>query len=142
MKKIFLSALIVCSIFVLGGVGFLVLKKPELISPLPRFFSPKTDLTPYSFENLKKRQYYQSEIKLEEILKEEEQFFSYLFSYSAEGKRITGMANIPKKEGKLPVAILLRGWVDEKEYYTGKGSDKMAKFLAENGFLTLAHFGA
>jgi dipeptidyl aminopeptidase/acylaminoacyl peptidase len=48
------------------------------------------------------------------------------------------MANIPKKEGQLPVAILLRGWVDEKEYYTGKGSDKMAEFLAKNGFITLA----
>ncbi len=105
---------------------------------MPSIFSRRTDLAPYSFENLKKRNYYPSVIKLEEILREEEKYTSYLFSYSAEGKRITGMANFPKKEGKLPVAILLRGWVDEKEYYTGLGSEKMANFLAENGFITLA----
>ena len=138
MKKIIFLSPIILLFIVLGIIGLLVLKRPELISPLPNIFSQKTDLTPYSFENLKKRQYYQSEIKLEGVLKEEEKFTSYLFSYSAEGKRITGMANLPKKEGKLPVAILLRGWVDEKDYYTGKGSDKMADFLAENGFITLA----
>jgi dienelactone hydrolase len=138
VKKAILIVSIFTLLIILGGLVFIFLKKPELISPLPSIFSRQTDYTPYSFENLKKRQYYQSEIRLEEVLKEETNYTSYLFSYAAEGKRITGMANIPKKEGQLPVAILLRGWVDEKEYYTGLGSEKMANFLAENGFLTLA----
>ena len=137
MKKVAALALILI-IALLGLIVFLFLKRPDLISPLPSIFNRKTNLAPYSFENLKKRQSYPSEIKMEEILKKEEKYTTYLFSYAAEGKRITGMANIPKKEGKLPVAFLLRGWVDEKEYYTGLGSEKMANFLAENGFITLA----
>lgn len=137
MKKYLIIFLSVVFLVALGLVLILNIK-PDLISPLPSIFSRKTDLTPYSFDNLKKRQYFPSEIKMEEILREEESYTSHLFSYSAEGKRITGMANIPKEEGQLPVAILLRGWVDEKEYYTGKGSDRMANFLAENGFITLA----
>jgi len=138
VKKALLIVCVIILLIILGSLVFIVFKKPELISPLPDIFSRKTDFAPYSFESLKKRQYYSSEIKMEEVLKEEETYTSYLFSYSAEGKRITGMANIPRKEGQLPVAILLRGWVDEEEYYPGKGSDKMASFLAESGFITLA----
>ncbi len=137
MKKYLILVLIIVFLILIGFLLVLNIK-PELISPLPSFFSRKTDLAPYSFKNLKERQYFPSEIKMEGILKEEEGFISYLFSFAAEGRRITGMANIPKKEGKLPVAILLRGWVDEEEYYSGKGSKNMADFLTENGFITLA----
>ena len=138
MKKAIFIVSGIILLIILASLVLIFLQKPELISPLPSIFSRQTDFTPYSFENLKKREAYPSEIKMEEILKEEENYTSYLFSYAAEGKRITGMANIPKKEGQLSVAILLRGWVDEEEYYTGLGSDKMANFLAENGFITLA----
>lgn len=137
MKKVWFIIFLSIAIL-MASLALLLIKNPALISPLPGIFSQRTNYAPYSFENLKKREYYPSEIKMEEVLKEEEIYTSYLFSYAAEGKRITGMANLPKKEGKLPVAILLRGWVDESEYYTGLGSEKMANFLAENGFITLA----
>lgn len=124
--------------FVLVGLAiFSLLQKTELISPLSPVLI-KVNYTPYSFESLKKREYYPNKILFEKVLKEEENYISYLFSFATDGRRITGMANVPKKEGKLPVAILLRGWVDEEIYETGMGTDKMAAFLAENGFLTLA----
>jgi len=108
-----------------------------MLSPL---FNDKKeiDYTPYSFINLKNREYYPAEIKLDSFVEENELFKTYNFSYSAEGRRITGVANIPKKEGKLPVALLFRGWVDKNNYYPGLGSQNTGKFLADNGFLTLA----
>ena len=137
MKKAILLASV--SLLVLGGIIILVIKKPELISPLSSIsFSRKVNYHTYSFENLQKREYYQSEVKLEELIKEEDNYTSYLFSFGVDGRRITGMANIPKKEAKLPVAILIRGWVDEEIYQTGMGTEKMADYLANNGFLTLA----
>jgi len=119
------------------GLYWLISQNKVFLSPL----SPekiKVDYNPYSFPNLKTRPYYPSEIAFEKILKHEEKFTSYLFSFSVDGRRITGMANVPKGEGPWPVALLIRGWVDEEIYQTGLGTEKMADFLAQNGFLTLA----
>ncbi len=135
--KKFLLTLGLISLILLVGLLILVSQKPEFISPLSSF-KRKINYTSYSFEYLQEREYFKSEIKLEEVLEEKDTFTSYLFSFAADGRKITGMANIPKKKGKLPVAILFRGWVDEEIYETGMGSEKMASFLAESGFLTLA----
>lgn len=121
---------------VAGGLTIRLKIKPVLLSPLTSW--RKINYAPYSFENLHRREYFRSEIRLEKVLDEKKVFTSYIFSFSADGRRITGLANIPNKEGKFPVAILIRGWVDEEVYQTGMGSKKMADFLAENGFLTLA----
>lgn len=137
MKKLLPLILGIIGLTVLIGGAFLISRKTEFISPLSSL-SRKVDYSPYSFENLRQREYFKSEIKLEKVLQEEDAFTSYLFSYSADGRRVTGMANLPKQGEKFPVAILIRGWVDEKIYQTGMGSEKMAAFLAENGFLTLA----
>jgi dipeptidyl aminopeptidase/acylaminoacyl peptidase len=134
-KLLFVLILVILSFFV--GLLVLAKQKPELISPLSPF-KRKINYTPYSFDYLQQREYFKSEIKLEKVLKEEKTFTSYLFSFAADGRRITGMANIPEKKGKLPVVILLRGWVDEEIYQTGMGTERMADFLASSGFLTLA----
>ncbi len=137
MKKIFLFGFGLVILSLLISFLILIKQKPELISPLSPF-KRKINYTPYSFDYLQQRKYFKGEIKLEKVLKEGKTFTSYLFSFSADGRRITGMANIPEKKGKLPVVILLRGWVDEKIYQTGMGTERMADFLANNGFLTLA----
>lgn len=118
-----------------GGIWFW--QRPSFVSPLS-FLAKEVDYHPYSFENLAQREYFPSQVSLEKVLGEEEKLTSYLFSYSADGRRITGMAKIPKEGSQFPVAILIRGWVDEKIYQTGMGTEKMAEFLAEKGFLTLA----
>ncbi len=137
MKKIFFFGLGLVIFSLLISFLILIKQKPELISPLSPF-KKKIDYSPYSFDYLQQRKYFESEIKLEKVLKEEKAFTSYLFSFSADGRRITGMVNIPEKKGKFPVVILLRGWVDEKIYQTGMGTERMADFLASSGFLTLA----
>ena len=137
MKRTLLVILGLVGLIGVAAIFLFITQKSALISPLSSL-SRKVDYSPYSFENLRQREYYRSEVKLEKILQEQDAFTSYLFSYSADGRKVTGMANLPKEGVKLPVAILIRGWVDEKVYKTGMGSEKMAAFLAENGFLTLA----
>jgi uncharacterized protein len=115
-------------------------QKNSLISPFSRNFfeeEPKP-LEEYGFESLRQKEYQGSEIKLEEIIKEEEKYTSWLFSFQTDGKKVTGMANLPKKEGKLPVIVMLRGYADDEIYFTGLGTRKSAGVFAENGFLTLA----
>ena len=114
--------------------------KPIFTSPLPSldFLKKQVDLKPYSFENLKKRTILPTEISLEKTLEDNSLFTSYLFSYSSEGRKITGAANIPKKKNQYPLAILMRGFVDPQKYDTGIGTRNMANFLAQNSFITLA----
>jgi dipeptidyl aminopeptidase/acylaminoacyl peptidase len=142
LKKIALITIFFILLFSLTLVIYLSFfaPKPLFTSPLTSFEFQKRppDLKPYSFENLQKRKYFPSEIKLEKTLEEDSLFTSFLFSYSSEGRKITGMANLPKRQGTYPVAILMRGFVDPQSYITGVGTINMATFLAQNGFITLA----
>jgi len=141
MKRHFLLVLaaVLCLIF-LALLFFLPSRRNGiLISPLGQnFFKQPGPLEKYSFENLKKREYQGSEIKLEKVLQEENFYTSYLFSFQSDGKKVTGMFNMPKKQGKLPVIVMLRGYADDEIYFTGLGTRKGAGVFAENGFITLA----
>ena len=108
------------------------------ISPLGSNLFKSKPLEKYSFENLRKREYQGSEIKLEKVIKEEEKYTSWLFSFQTDGKKVTGMLNLPQKQGKLPVVVMIRGYADDQVYFTGLGTRKGAGVFAENGFITLA----
>lgn len=112
-----------------------------LISPLGQNFfvhQLPRPLEKYSFENLRQREYQGSGIKLEKVIKEEDKYTSWLFSFQSDGQKVTGMLNLPQKQGKLPVIVMLRGYADDTIYFTGLGTRKAAGVLAENGFITLA----
>lgn len=144
MKKIIWSFLFF--LFLFGGVlayfylDFHFLDQ-GLISPLGRQEQKRggqRPLSKYEFDTLASRQFEGSQITLEKVMAEEEKYTSYLFSFQTDGKKVTGQANIPKTQGKKPVAVMLRGYADDTIYFTGLGTRKAAGFLAENGFITLA----
>jgi len=141
MKRHFLLVLVavLCLIF-LALLFFLPSRRNGiLISPLGQnFFKQPKPLEKYSFENLRKKEYQGSEIKLEKVLQEQGSYTSWLFSFQSDGKKVTGMLNLPKKEGKRPVVVMIRGYADDQVYFTGLGTRKGAGIFAENGFITLA----
>lgn len=103
-------------------------------------------LLKYTLENLKRSKAKPSVIWLGEILNENENFISRLFFYNIRNivggvnreKRVSGLINIPKKEGIYPIIVMLRGFVSVDTYSTGIGTKRVGEFLAENGFITLA----
>lgn len=108
---------------------------PEVPQPTP--------LIKYSFENLRNRAYEGSEIKLGKVIKEEDKYTSYLFSFLSDGKKVTGQANLPAgrqafPNKKFPIVVMLRGYADKEIYSTGLGTRKAAGVFAENGYITLA----
>ncbi len=142
MKKI---TLIACFFFIFlttSSLIYFLLFIPSSIftSPLSslEFRKKPPDLKLYTFENLAKRNYLPADVELKKIIEDYPLFTSFLFSYSSEGRKITGMANIPKRKTKCPLAILMRGFVDPQIYDTGLGTRNMANFLAQNDFITLA----
>jgi len=136
VKKLVLAVFLA----LLGLVAFaykdLWWQEGELVSPLGR--KEPGPLEKYTFEALRERKFSGSQIELGDIIKEEEKFTSYFFSFETDGKRVTGQTNIPEGEGPFPVVIMLRGYADDKIYFTGLGTRKAAGVFTENGFITLA----
>ena len=141
-KKILIIILILFSIGLIGAIFFsLILKNKgwSLLSPLGSKVEEKEKpLVKYELERVKKRQPQTSQIVLGRVLGQTGEFTSYLFFYESEGKKISGLANIPSGEGPFPVVVMLRGWVDPAMYTTGVGTSRAGEILAQNGYLTLA----
>lgn len=147
MKKLLIG--ILAFVLFINGIfwGWVSFKKKFEISgnsgetistPVP---TPK-ELLNFTFENLAKRNFLGSKIKIERELEEFDgkKHKAYLFSFFADGKRVTGQMNIPitERSEKMPVVILIRGYVDREVYRTGTGTNKAAGVFAENGYITLA----
>lgn len=95
----------------------------------------------YSFDNLKKTTFSGSTIRLERVLTSEDEYTSYLFSFLADGKKVSGLANIPTATPStqgFPVILQVRGFVDKEQYKTGVGTAPSAAAYAQQGFITLA----
>ncbi len=103
------------------------LKKPQL-KPLER----------YSYPNLRKIRFAKSAIVLTKEISHSEEINSYLFVFYVEGKKVTGLANIPIESGSYPVIVLIRGYVDRDTYEAGVGTGRVGEALAKSGYITLA----
>jgi dipeptidyl aminopeptidase/acylaminoacyl peptidase len=65
-----------------------------------------------------------------------------LFSYQSQGKNISGALNVKitdeNSARKMPVIIMLRGYMPTDGYYSGAGTKNVAAVLANNNYVTLA----
>jgi dienelactone hydrolase len=114
-------------------------------------------LAKYNFENLRKRRNKSSKIeKIGKVLVVEAareefvrrgdlegksfDFESQAISFESEGKKISGMMNIPNGNWnkQYPTIIMIRGFADAEGYFIGSGSWKAADELARNGFVTVS----
>lgn len=95
-------------------------------------------LEKYSFENLRKTRMTPSVFSLGDPLKDEKEFASYKFYFLVDGKKVSGLLNMPKKAGTYPVIVLFRGFIEKDAFTTGEGTRRTAEYFAQNGFVTLA----
>lgn len=107
---------------------------PKSASQTPK---PKP-LEKYTYENLSKATFKQSEITLGDVIKDDPDFTSQIFSFSVDGKKVSGLANFPKKPGTYPVIVMLRGFVEKEIFQSGVGTQRAGEYFAKNGFITLA----
>jgi dipeptidyl aminopeptidase/acylaminoacyl peptidase len=103
-------------------------------------------LDKYSIENLAKTVGdASSDIKIEKTLEEKKDFTSYLVSFQVQSppggeasKKVTGLMDVPKKEGKYPVIVMIRGYVDKEIFKSGVGTQRGGEVFAQNGYITIA----
>ena len=114
-------------------------KQIKIVSPLGQVSKIKEKpLEKYAFENLRKKNFTAGEITIGKLLEDGDGFSSYIFYYKVDGKKVSGLINLPKKEGTYPVIVMFRGFVDKKIYTIGEGTRRSAEVFAQNGFITLA----
>lgn len=119
--------------------GWLILAKPaKSPAKTDEIIVKEKKLTQYSYPSLKNRQFAGSEIIIDKIIKDEQDFVSYLFYFKVQSKKVSGLINIPKEAGTYPVIVMIRGYVDKEIYQTGIGTSHGGEVLAQNGFITLA----
>ena len=112
---------------------------PSLVKIIPK------PLERYSIPNLSENLVKPSKINIDEEISTNQDFTSNIFSINfdptlkdKDTKKVTGLINIPNKQGKLPLVLMLRGYVDQKTYTTGTGTQRAGEYFAKNGFITVA----
>ena len=129
----------------IGWFGNNIYRSRLINYPDPTSIIKQKPLEKYQIENLRKTLVPNISIHINELLKSDPNFNSYLFDFSFDPqllektqKKVTGLLNIPEKEGVFPIAVLVRGYVDQTIYTTGVGTKRVAEYLATNGFITIA----
>lgn len=100
----------------------------------------------YTMEHLMKKDIQPGSLTLgKEISEKDEEFISKMFYMefdpTLEGtqtKKVSGVLTTPKKSGKYPLVVMLRGFVDQTIYTSGMGTRPAAEYFAENGFVSIA----
>ncbi|MEI6533246.1 MAG: prolyl oligopeptidase family serine peptidase [Candidatus Roizmanbacteria bacterium] len=134
---IFISSLLLGIVATILYFDFFV--SNTIISPIGISFQKKDiSLEKYSFPNLHKRTVDRNKITIgKEIIKTTD-YQSFMYYFKSDGKKISGLMNIPSKPGTYPIIILFRGFVDKSIYLPGVGSSHVGQVLVKNGYITLA----
>jgi dienelactone hydrolase len=126
----------------IGWLGNTAYHLPKNSNPIAQI--KPTPLLKYTIENLANADFKSSTIEIGKVLKDNTKFTSYEFTmqfspdFSYNLKTTSGLINIPKGTGPFPVVVMYRGYVDQKEYSIGEGTQPVATILAQNGFITVA----
>lgn len=138
MKKVFLILLVLVTLLAIiwkVGSGY----KNEILG-LPEKISQPAEkpLEKYTIPALAAGKSPPSEIIFDETLSTEDTLKTYTFHYFVEGKKVSGVLNVPVSGGNYPVIVMFRGYVDKEDYSPGIGTQPAARIFAKNGFITLA----
>lgn len=92
----------------------------------------------YTIPNLRKTEFEGNKIIINNEVVNNSDITTYEYYSFDKGKKVSGLLNLPKQNGEYPVAILIRGYVDKEIYSSGIGTQRVAEFLANNNYITLA----
>lgn len=92
---------------------------------------------PDSIPAMAQKEFQGSDLKLENILDENEFYTRYRIAYRSEGLKISGIMNVPKGTGPFPILILNHGYIDPAVYRNGQGLKREQDYFAKNGYVVL-----
>src|SRR5689334_4703960 len=96
----------------------------EVLSPLVNLpaLPREKPYEAFTFASLSARTYSLSKIEIGDVIQETSTFTSRLFTYTSDGKQISGQITFPAAKPDTtiyPVIVMARGYVDKESYKTG-----------------------
>lgn len=134
--------LTVCVAIIGIGIWYAIFgprRQSSMLSPITQVIERPLDK--YTIENLSVRKGIASQIVLDTAVATTSAYTEYLFHYTSDEKRVTGLAHLPSLRQvpqKFPVIVQFRGYVPKEQYQPGVGTRRSAEVFARNGFLSLA----
>lgn len=112
----------------------------NLVSPLVLFDKQPKELPllKYQIDELDQFPLIESDLQILEKISENENFNSYLFSFTTQGGLMSGRLNWPKKLESDKAIVMIRGYVPPEIYQPGIGTQAAAEVFVNEGFATLA----
>ncbi|HVZ11483.1 MAG TPA: alpha/beta fold hydrolase [Patescibacteria group bacterium] len=135
----------VVGLIVLATVGFLLLRPHSTdiktaINDTISNATPTPEINnPLAIENLKKRSYPGSDLKIEETLDPGSNYKRYIASYTSDGNKIYGLLTVPNDASptnKKPAIIFNHGYIPPTEYVTTERYVAYQGDLAAAGYVT------
>ncbi len=143
MKKTLLYTITSIVFIAIGWFANVAYRLPKSSSNPIAQIKP-TPLYKYSIENLATTNIPSSKIEVGDLISETNDYSTYKYhmefspDLSKNLKTVSGIINIPKEVGPFPVVVMFRGFVDQKTYVMGTGTQPSAKVFAKNGYITIA----
>ncbi len=142
--KPYLSTFLIAVVFLLvGWFGNVAYHLPKSSSNPISIVKPHP-LEKYSIESLSNTNFQPLKIEIGNVLKEDPKFTSYEFTFkfspdlSENTKTTSGLINVPMGPGPFPVVVMFRGYVDQKKYVIGEGTQHAGEVFSKNGYITIA----
>lgn len=111
----------------------------SVLSPITQVMERSLDK--YTIDTLSKRKGVKSQIVLDEATATTSAHTEYIFHFTGDGKKVTGLAHIPHSATAAsphPVIVQIRGYVDRSIYVPGIGTKRSAEVLSDQGYISLA----
>lgn len=146
MKKIIIAICILLS----GFMIYFFVGKPvkQLVTKNPISSFSQSTPTPFPFQELTipylREKTYESKLGELEEISSNENYISYLTSYTSDGYKINGLLTIPKGDSspsslndnkKFPAIIFIHGYIPPAQYNTLTQYTDYVDYLARNGFV-------
>lgn len=99
--------------------------------------SARPQIHPVSLPAYAAKEYNGRELKLGQILAQNEVYTRYFITYKSGGLTISGIMNLPRGGGPFPVLILNHGYINPAVYTNGRGLKREQDYLARRGYAVL-----
>lgn len=90
---------------------------------------------PLRVSELRLEKFSGSNVSLEKNLEDGEGYTKQIISYYSDGLKIFGLLTIPKGDGKFPLVVFNRGFIDPKDYQTDRQYLRYLDHFAQSGFV-------
>lgn len=146
IPKILAVAILLVTVFVLGWIAKDKIKSVNTQNIPLQIAEKLKPLEKYQIENLSKKEIKSGKITIEgENLSKDEAFDTHLFLMEFDPilsgdnlKKTSGLVHVPNEDGKYPIVIMFRGYIDQTIYKSGVGTQRAGEYFAKNGFITIS----